>query len=139
MGGTVGIVFIVAGIGISFYLLSGLILLIIGAFVAFSSTSTVLDTDNKKIKLSNNFFGIIRVGKWTNITPIMKLGIKKVHKGYRFRSRSNRSLDMHNHDVRIVLFGFDGKQIMQVKKFKSLETAKTECRQLAHDLSLSLK
>jgi len=139
IGSQAGLILFIAGIAICFKSLTGIILILIGAFMAFTSTSTVLDVKNKKIKHADKIFGIIRLGKWINIVPGMKLVVKKVHKGYRSRSRSNRTFDVHINDIRIVLYGFDGKQIMHVKKFDSLETAQRECRQLASELALALK
>jgi hypothetical protein len=57
--------------------LSGLILIIIGAFIGFTTSSTLVDFDKKRIKFSNNLFGIITTGKWTYINSDMKFGIKK--------------------------------------------------------------
>ena len=64
-----GVVLFVTGIILIIFHLSGLILLLIGAFVGFSSTSTLIDYENKRVIFSNNLFGIIRIGKWLKIEP----------------------------------------------------------------------
>ena len=91
---------------VSYNTLSGLILVLIGAFIAFTTTSTLIDTDKKRIKFSNNFLGIIGIGQWIDLEVEMKIGLKNIHKGYRTYSRSNRTLDIHNKDIRIVLMGY---------------------------------
>ena len=88
------------------------------------------------IKFSNNFFGIIAIGQWIDLKPEMKIGLKKIHKGYRAYSRSNRTLDIHNMDVRIILFGNDNKQIMPIRKFNSIDSAKAELERLRTKLGL---
>ena len=50
-------------------------LVIVGAFVGFSSSSTFIDFDQKRVKFSNNIFGLIRTGKWMAIEPNMKIGL----------------------------------------------------------------
>ena len=51
------------------------LILFIGAFVGFTTGYTQIDYENKKIKYGTKLFGIIFIGKWTNLTPDMKLGL----------------------------------------------------------------
>ncbi len=136
-GSSTGIVMIAGGLFATYHSYIGLILILFGAFIGFTSTSTMLDTDKRKIKFSNNLFGILPIGKWIDIEPEMMLGIKKAHKGYRTYSRSNRQLNIHLRDVRIVLYGSDKKPIMQMMKFDSGEAAKEELGKLSNQLKLS--
>ena len=139
MGTSAGIFMLIAGLVATYFALSGLILVIIGAFMGFTSTSTLLDTDKKRIKFSNNLFGILPFGKWINIKTGMKIGLINMHRGYRAYSRSNRMLDIRSKDIRIMLYGADNKQIMPVKKFDSLDLAKIELEKLSDLLGLGLK
>ena len=91
MAAFAGIVMFIAGLAATYFALTGLILVLIGALLGFTSTSTLVDTDKKRIKLSNNLFGILPVGKWIDIKPGMKVGLKKIRSGYRAYSRSNRT------------------------------------------------
>ena len=134
-----GIVMFIAGLVATYFALTGLILVFVGAFLGFTSTSTLLDTDKKRIKFSNNLFGIIPVGQWIEIKPEMKVGLKNIQRGYRVYSRSNRMHDVHIKDIRIMLYGADNKQIMPVKKFDSLDSAKTELESLSKQFGLGLK
>jgi len=139
MGTSAGIFMLIAGVIAAYYSLTGLILVFVGAFIGFTSTSTLLDTDKKRIKLSNNLFGILPVGQWIEIKPDMKVGLKNTHRGYRAYSRSNRMYDVHNKDIRIMLYSADNKQIMPIKKFDSLDSAKTEMESLINQFGLGLK
>jgi hypothetical protein len=135
-GRSAGFFLLLAGAAATYYSLMALILVIFGAFIAFTSTSSILDTNNKRIKLSNNLFGIISVGKWIEISQEMKLGLKKTRMGSRSYSMSNIPLDSHTNDIRIMLFGPDNSQIMPIKKFVSLESSKTELDELSITLGL---
>ena len=126
VGSSTGIFMIIGGFIATYYSFIGIILVILGAFVGLTSTSTILDTDNRKVKFSNNLFGIIPSGKWVNIMAGMSLALKKSHIGYRTYSRSNRTLDTHIHDIRIVLLNVHKKQILQIAKFNSTDSAKIE-------------
>ena len=134
-----GIVMFIAGLVATYFALTGLILVFVGAFLGFTSTSTLLDTDKKRIKFSNNLFGILAVGQWIDIKPEMKVGLKNIQRGYRAYSRSNRMLDVHSKDIRIILYGADNKQIMPIRKFDSLDSAKTELENLRKQFGLGLR
>ena len=136
MGSFAGIVMFIAGIVATYFALSGLILVFVGAFIGFTSTSTLLDDDKKRIKFSNNLFGIIPVGQWIEIKPEMKVGLKNIQRGYRTYSRGNRLFDVHIKDIRIMLYGADNKQIMPIKKFNSIDSARTELESLSKQLQL---
>ena len=137
-GTSAGIFIFIAGLIATYFSLTGLILVLIGAFVGFTSTSTLLDNDKKRIKFSNNLFGIIPIGQWIDVKPEMKIGLKNTHRGYRAYSRSNRTLDFHSKDIRIILYGADNKQIMPIRKFDSLDSAKTELEGLSNQFGLGL-
>lgn len=115
----------------------GLILVAAGAFAAFSTTSTIIDTENKRVKYSSNLFGIIETGNWLKIEPNMKLHVKKSKHVQRVYSRSNRMQELTEKDLRIVLYGANNKELMPVDKFKSPEAAKEELEKLKSLLGLS--
>ena len=58
-----GIILLIVGIILTPFQASGLFLILIGSFVGLSSTSTIVDYEKKRIKFSNNLFGIFSVGK----------------------------------------------------------------------------
>lgn len=138
VGTSAGIFMLIVGIVVTFYSFTGLILVFIGAFVGFTSTSTMIDNDKKRIKFSNNLFGFIKTGQWIDIKPEMKLGLKKSNRVYRAYSRSNRTLDIDSKDIRLILYGADNKQIMPIKKFDSFDIAKVELKKSGNQLGLIL-
>ena len=78
------------------------------------------------------------MGKWIDIKPDMKIGLKKSHKGYRAYIRGTQPIGIHIKDIRIYLYGWDGKLIMPVKKFSSHESAKNELIRLSSMLGLNV-
>lgn len=54
----------------------GLILAMVGAFLAFTSASSIIDFERKRVIFSNNLFGFNQTGSWMNINEKMKIGNK---------------------------------------------------------------
>jgi len=137
-GGSTGFFLLIGGIIAAYFSLLGLIIAVIGAFVSFTTTSALIDTENKKTKLSNNLFGFIPVGKWIDIKPDMKIGLKKSHMGYRAYIRGTQPVDIHKNDIRIVLYSSDNKQLMHLEKFSSHEKSEEGIKKLSTILSLNI-
>jgi hypothetical protein len=135
-GTSTGFFLLAGGIIATWYSLSGLILAFLGAFIAFTTTSTFIDTDRKRVKFSNDFFGFYHSGKWLDIEPGMKLGLKNAHRGYRAYTRANQPTDIHYKDIRIYLYNSRNKQIGTISKFSSAESANIELEKLRSDLGL---
>ena len=135
VGTSAGVCLFIAGVIITIFYISGLILILIGAFVGFTSTSTLIDYDKKRIRFSNNIFGIIKIGKWINIESGMKIGIKKSDVTWRAYGASNQAIDVIVKDFRLILFDSTNKEIMPIKKMETLDAAKIEleieCKRLA--------
>lgn len=76
-GTAAGLVLFFVGILTVSHSIFSFFLILIGAFFGFTTTTSVIDTDKKRVKLSNNLFGVLRIGKWINIEGGMKIGIRK--------------------------------------------------------------
>lgn len=138
-GTSTGFFIMIGGIIATFYSFLGLIIALVGAFACFTSTSTIIDTDNKRIKHSDNLFGIIPVGKWIDIKPDMKIGLKKFHRGYRAYIRGTQKVGIHYKDIRIFLYDSANKQLVPINKFDSYESSKNELNNLSSLLGLEKK
>ena len=136
-GTSAGIFLFVVGFVIIYFSFFGLILVLIGAFVGFTSTSTLVDFDKKRFRFSNNLFGFIPTGQWIYIKPGMKIGIHKSNKVWRSYSRSNRALDIPDNDYRLILYDSNGKELMPIKKFKKPDSAKSELEKMCKQFGLS--
>lgn len=132
-----GYTLFVAGLVITYSNWGGILLIILGAFMGFSSTGTVIDTDKKRIRFSNNLFGFIPAGKWIDIDPSMKLGIKESNITWTTFSRSNRSIDTVKKDFRIALCDSGENEIMEISKKESLQLIMHELETLSRQIGLS--
>ena len=137
VGSSAGIFIFILGVILISHYLSAFIMVLTGAFAGFTSTSTLIDYEKKRVKFSNNLFGILKIGKWINIGPDMKLGIRKSDVTWRTYGASNQVIDVTENDFRIILFDSANNEIMQIKKTNSLDSAKTEleseCKRLGLD------
>jgi len=138
-GTSTGFFIMIGGVIATFYSFLGLIIAIVGAFACFTSTSTIIDTDNKRIKHSDNLFGIIPIGKWIDIKPDMKIGLKKFHRGYRAYIRGTQKIGIRYNDIRIFLYDSTNKQLVPINKFDSYESSKNELNNLSSLLGLEKK
>jgi len=136
-GTSAGFFLFLGGLAATWFSPFWVILATFGAFASFTTTSSIIDTDNRKIKFCNNLFGIIPAGKWIDITPDMKLGLKRVHRGYQAYTRENQPVAIHNVDIRIVLLQADNVEIMQIKKFRNRESAFNGINELCSFLNIT--
>jgi hypothetical protein len=136
-GGSTGFFLFLGGLAATWFSPYGLILAALGAFTAFTTTSTFIDTDKKRVKFSNDLFGIFPAGKWIDIRPDMKLGLKRVHRGFQAYTRANQPVGIHTADIRIILYEADNDEIMQIKKFSNRESAFNGINELCSSLNIS--
>ena len=137
-GSSTGFFMLLGGILATFYSFFGLIIVLVGAFAAFTTTSSQIDTEKRRIRHVNNLFGIIPAGKWIDITPEMKLGLGKSHRGYVGYIRGTQPVGIHYNDIRIFLYNAENKQIMPIQKFKSYDASITVLEKLSSLLGLKL-
>ncbi|MFO7370966.1 MAG: hypothetical protein R6X09_11925 [Bacteroidales bacterium] len=138
VGTSAGIFLFVAGLIITFFSLKGLVLVLIGAFVGFTSTGTLIDFEKKRLRFSNNIFGIFPIGQWIYIQSDMKIGIKKSNKVWRAYSRSNRTLDIANNDYRLILYDSNGREIISIQKSDNIDSAKSNLAKLSNQLGIGV-
>ncbi|MDP4290561.1 MAG: hypothetical protein Q8908_05730 [Bacteroidota bacterium] len=136
VGTTAGLVLFVVGLITTVSSFYGLILIVLGAFVGFTSTSTFIDIEQKRIKFSNNIFGIISIGKWIPVEPTMKIGIKESNVTWSAFSQGNRNLDIEQKDFRIWLYDSDNREMLPLMKTDSIESAQAEMIKLCTQMGL---
>lgn len=138
VGTFAGLIMLIVGIILTYFYFSSVILILIGGFVGFSYSSAIIDYEKKRVKFSNNIFGIIPIGKWLQILPTMKIGIKELNQTYRAYSQGNRTHDVSKIDFRIILYDSDEKEIMQIKKADILDFAKADRDTIGNQLGLKI-
>jgi hypothetical protein len=138
VGTAAGLILIIAGLIMTYQSPVALILVVIGGYIGFTDTSSVIDLEGKRIRLSNNIFGFIRTGNWINIEPDMKLGIERPGMVWRSYSRSNRLISISNKEFRIFLYDSKNKKVMPVLKQKTYQSARTALMNLSQELGLKV-
>jgi hypothetical protein len=125
-----GYVLIAGGLlGIS-YSVTALFLIIPGAFMAFTSTGTILDIHNKRVKPYTSFFGIIRTGKWINQDKFTRFNIDRATRKYTTYSRGSVRFDMDISDIRLMLINRDGTLKVVINKYKKFSEAQAVMEEL---------
>ncbi|HKK82549.1 MAG TPA: hypothetical protein VJ909_09885 [Prolixibacteraceae bacterium] len=125
-GSAAGLLLFIVGIIATIYSNIGLFLTLAGAFMAFTKTSTKIDTSHHRVKPVEMLFGIFPFGKWIYLTDHMSLGIEKSKKGFSIFSASNKSADQIESDYRIMLYDDNDLPITPLKKFHSHADAEKE-------------
>jgi len=125
-------------IGLYFSLtIIGLILIVAGAFMAFTYEGTIIDFNSGKIKSYTNLFGLFKIGKWYSINSFHKFRIYKSNRTYTSYSRANVELNLKNSDIRLVLLNDDGSLKITINKYSSFEEARKEMTELIKDLQMT--
>lgn len=68
----------------------------------------------------------------------MRIGIKEYNQTYRAYSQGNRANNVSRMDYRIILYDFDEKEIMQVNKADTLDSARLERDTIGNKLGLKI-
>ena len=119
-----GYTFIVLGLTCSIYSFTILLLVIPGAFLAFTYTGTIIDFENKKVRPYTNLFGILRTGKWIEAAQFSWFKIMKSNRTYTSYSRGNVQLDMNISDISLLLINRNSTRKVLLKRYKSFEEAR---------------
>lgn len=131
-----GILFIIFGLVFIIFSYWTIILVIIGALIAFSHTGVKIDIENKRVMFYQNFFGIIKSGKWETLEKYIGLTHLPMNHIHQVKSLSNRSTSIVEKDFRIFLVNKSKKPEFPLKKCKTKEEAQREMDILAIKLQL---
>jgi len=129
-----GYVFIAVGIFCAVYSPYILLFLIPGTFMAFTSTGTIIDIENKKVRPYTSLFGFIRTGKWIEVSLFSGFKIMKSNRRYTSYSRANVQLDMNISDVKLLLINKNGTRKVELNRYKSFEDARKDMDELKNSL-----
>ena len=129
-----GYVFILIGIFCSIYSLTILLFTIPGAFMAFTSTGTIIDFENNRIRPYTSLFGFIRTGKWLEVSLFSGFKIMKSNRRFTSYSRANIRLDMNISDISLMLINKNGKRKVLLARYNNFEDARRDMDDLKSSL-----
>ncbi|WP_439182280.1 hypothetical protein [Carboxylicivirga taeanensis] len=122
---TLGVVFFIMGY------LGAIILVLIGAFIAFTKPYTTIDFEQRRVRSGDLLFGVAKTGKWQKIQADMQIGFWHSNKVYRTYSRSNRALDITQEQDLICLFDKRGKKLMNLQRLDNATSKDVELDRLS--------
>lgn len=134
-GSSTGTFMFVGGLAIIYFSLIGIFIALLGAFIGFTSTYTLVDSEKKRVKPITNLFGFLPYGKWIEIEHGMYFKIKKSRKGTMTSTRGH-SRAFISKDLRIILLNKSNIPIATIKKFEELEFAEKELEKLNNQFNL---
>jgi hypothetical protein len=137
-GTSAGFFLMLGGMGATLFSPFAILLAFLGAFICFTTSGAEIDAGKKKVRLADYIFGIIPIGKWIDIDPNMKVGLKRFHRGYTAYSRASQSMDLHLNDLRIFLYSSKNKEIMPLKKIEAGGSPEDELREMGRILGLEI-
>ena len=129
-----GYVFIAVGIFCAIYSPYIILFLIPGAFMAFTSTGTMIDIEKKKVRPYTSLFGFIRTGKWIEVSGFSGFKIMKSNRRYTSYSRANVQLDVNISDVKLLLVNKNGTGKVELNRYKNFEDARKDMDELKNAL-----
>ena len=126
-----GYTIIVVGIIFAFHSIGSIILIIPGAFTAFSTTGTLIDTEKKKIKYYTSYFGLTKTGKWLDMNIFSEIRLSRSIISYRAYSRSNRQTETNKTGYRINFYSNSNKTRIPVMHCSDIQTARDEAEKIS--------
>lgn len=133
-----GYIMIVIGIIFAFHSLGSIILIIPGAFTAFSTTGTLIDTEKKKVKYYTSYFGLTKTGKWFDINIFSEIRLSRSIISYRVYSRSNRQTETTKKGYRINFYSQEKKNQIPVMHCSDIQTARNEADKISTVTGLAI-
>lgn len=136
VGTIAGTTIFIAGIITTFYSFGGIVLIVLGAFVGFTSSGTYIDFENRRVKNITKLFGILGVGKWISVDENSTIEIQKSNIVWRTYSRSNRTIDIADKYYYVILHQ-SRNYFVPLIKTTSLSIANSEAQALKQKLGVA--
>lgn len=138
-GSSAGIFIFVVGIGMCFFTWWAIVALLLGAFVGFSYSGSLIHEQDKRFCFYNYFLGFIPIGKCLKAEAGMYLHLQRSNRVYTNYSRGNRPLDMPDKSIRLYLYDKNGAVLFPLKKYRQKEQAKEDAVFIAEKVGLPLR
>lgn len=139
VGSVSGYFIVLVGVTLLFSTFKGVVVMILGLFVGFTSFVTYVDFDKNRFRSVIKLFGIIPVGRWQSFESTMKLSLKRTTTAWRTWSQGNRSFDVSEAGYRLQLLSRQGKLIADLQRFSTLANANEAIAFYSEKLGLSVK
>lgn len=116
----------------------GIIMILTGAFILFSTDQVRINTDTRSIRSGTALFGIIPTGKQRRIDEFNGVTVVPATVCTTTRSLSNRSNSVQAREFRVYLIEKEQKTTLLIRKFRVAGEAFAFSRQLSSMLQIPL-
>lgn len=123
---------------VSFLTGVGLILALIGAFMAFTFSGVQIDSEKMIYRTYTSVFGGIKMGQWKKLSGFTQITVLKSKRKYTTFSRSNRTIHTNQIDYRVSLVNPSRGDRLEVKKSNSMDDAYMYAEGLSSQLDIPL-
>lgn len=122
----------------SFTLSISILMIVIGAFMAFSYSGIYLDQENEKYRFYYSYFGIFKIGHWRSLSTVDRIaGISPIILRNSYAKRKKR-IKRKMDDCFVVLFLKNRNRKIPFKRCKDLIEAKLEAQRIGQLLDLNV-
>ncbi len=116
----------------------GFLLLLLGAFLGFSYSGVQIDNEKKQLRFFNCYFGIFKVGIWSDLNIYTSISIYKNKRKEQAYSKGNRTMNIEHNDFRVFLISQEKQKRIAIKKCKTKNEAELAAKDLGSKLGIAL-
>jgi hypothetical protein len=117
-------------------IIEGIIIFLLGCFIAFTTAGIELDITNKKLNDYWKYFNLYKSHSWQNIQSFPYVAVLKLNKSYSLFSKSNRSMEVSEMKYEVHLLDKSHHQRLLVCSFDIAEEAIDFAQLIAHKLNI---
>ena len=118
-----GYILMVFGVLSLYFTISSIGLILLGAFIAFTSSGTLIEPEKQQFKNYLLLFGFLQIGKKQSFEKEDRIEVKKFKGKHICYSRSNRQSTVDINDYRIYLITSQSKKKVLIARFVTEEEA----------------
>lgn len=117
-------------------IIEGVIIFLLGCFIALSTAGIELDITNKKLNDYWKYFNLFKSHSWKNIQRYPYIAVLKLNKTYGLFSKSNRAIEISETKYEVCLLDKSQHKRIQVSSFDSAEDAVDFAKSIADKLKI---
>lgn len=117
-------------------IIEGIIILLLGCFIAFTTAGIEMDITNKKLNDYWKYFNLVKSQSWKNIQGYPSVAVLKLNKTYGLFSKSNRSMEISDMKYEVYLLDKLQHERLQISSFDNADDAIDFAKSIADKLKI---
>ncbi len=130
------IIFVVGVLSLLLMQFAGILVVAMGAFLAFSKNGVLIDKPNSRFKEYANYFGV-KFGEWQSLTAFPEIGVLSGARGYTALSLGNVRMTDTEKSFDVYLLSEGHLKKVCIGHFESPDEARAQCALLADRFGLN--